>query len=132
MPYLPNRYAELLGERMKKHHSKVFLVNTGWTGGPYGVGQRMDIGITRSIIHAAMDGLLDKVDYVTDPLFHLDIPKSCPGVPAKMLNPADTWKDKAEFKKRALKLAGEFSDHFDRAYANKKIDKKVRAQCPGK
>lgn len=132
MPCLPHMYSELLGKKMKEHQTDVYLVNTGWSGGPYGVGERIDILVTRAIVDAALDGKLKDVAYYSDHLFHLEVPKSCPGVSPEILNPENTWPDKAKFKERAQKLAAEFSNYFDKAYGNKNIDDNVRKQCPGK
>ncbi len=132
MPRNPNDYAALLGQKIKKHRTAVYLVNTGWSGGPYGVGRRMDINVTRAIIKAVLTGELDKVPTVEDKDFHIRIPVSCPGVPAEILQPRNTWKDPEAFAARALKLAGEFSAHFDRAYGDKGLPEAVLRQCPGK
>jgi len=132
MPGLPHVYSDLLGEKMKEHQTSVFLINTGWSGGPYGIGKRIDITVTRHMVNAALDGLLDNVEYTHDDLFHLDVPESCPGVPSEILNPENTWDDKAAYRQRAARLAADFSEHFDKAYGNKQIDKNVRRQCPGK
>jgi phosphoenolpyruvate carboxykinase (ATP) len=132
MPRNPDVYASMLGERMKKHGSQVYLVNTGWSGGPFGVGARMDIDITRAIVHAALSGELDDVEYEEDPLFHIMVPTACPDVPCEILNPRNTWKDKEAFDLRAQKLAQDFAAHFDRAYGTKGIDPAVISQCPGK
>ena len=132
MPRNPEDYASMLGEKLETHGTRVFLVNTGWSGGAYGDGERMDIRLTRAIVDAALSGKLDDVDYDEDPLFHVGVPKSCPGVPAAVLVPKNTWKDKAAYDARAKKLASEFSDSFDKAYGNKKIDPAVVKQCPGK
>ncbi len=133
MPRNPNEYAELLGEKMRKHNTDVYLINTGWTGGPYGVGKRFDIDITRKIVEAAVTGKLRDLEYYEDPRFHINIPKRCPGdVPSEILDPKFTWKDKEEFEKRANKLAEDFSNHFDKAYGNKNLPEKIVKQCPGK
>jgi len=132
MPRNPDVYAEMLGERIKKHGTDVYLVNTGWSGGPYGVGSRMDINLTRRLVDAALKGELRDVDYHEDPLFHLMVPESCPGVPSEILNPIETWNDREAYMDRAKKLAHDFSQHFDKAYGNKGIDPKIVAQCPGK
>src|SRR2546422_360797 len=91
LPLAPSRYAEMLGERIARHDSRVWLVNTGWTGGPYGTGTRMKIKYTRAMIHAALSGALDGVRYERDAQFNLDVPTSCAGVPADVLNPRNTW-----------------------------------------
>jgi phosphoenolpyruvate carboxykinase (ATP) len=132
MPRNPDVYALMLGERMKKHGSQVYLVNTGWSGGPFGIGARMDIDITRAIVHCALSRELDDIDYVEDPLFHILVPRTCPNVSNDILNPRNTWEDKEAFDLRAQKMASDFSAHFDRAYGDKGIDPAVVSQCPGK
>jgi phosphoenolpyruvate carboxykinase (ATP) len=132
MPRNPDDYARLLGEKMAKHGTEVYLINTGWSGGPYGVGSRMDINLTRALVDAALSGKLAQVPYEEDPLFHVSIPKECPGVSSEMLFPKNTWSDKAAYQTRAKKLAAEFSTYFDKAYGNKGLDPKVASQCPGK
>ncbi|MBS3756601.1 MAG: phosphoenolpyruvate carboxykinase (ATP) [Desulfobacterales bacterium] len=134
-PFMANRpeyYADLLGNKMKQHSTRVFLVNTGWSGGPYGVGSRIDINLTRAMLDAAMEGKLDDVSYTENKRFHVNVPDACPGVPGEMLHPKNTWTDQAEFERRAEALAREFSEYFDQAYGSAGIDKNVRAQCPGK
>ncbi|MCA1785178.1 MAG: phosphoenolpyruvate carboxykinase (ATP), partial [Desulfobacteraceae bacterium] len=128
----PSYYANLLGQKMKQHKTRVFLVNTGWSGGPYGTGSRIDITQTRAMLDAAMEGGLDNVSYTENKRFHLSVPDSCPGVDAEILHPENTWSDKNAFEQRAEALAREFSDYFDQAYSNADIDPAVRAQCPGK
>lgn len=132
MPCLPNYYSDLLGKKLKEHQSKVYLINTGWSGGPFGVGRRMDINMTRAMVNAALEGKLADVECYYDAIFHLNVPLQCPGVPSEILNPENTWQDKALYRRRAEKLAREFGDHFDKAYGNKRIDENVRLQCPGK
>ena len=132
MPRNPNDYIELLGKKMEEHGVSVYLVNTGWSGGPYGTGNRMDINITRKIVSACLNGSLDKVKYVEDHQFHLEIPETCPGVDPKILNPINTWENKESFKYRAEKLAEEFSNQFDAAYGLRNIPEAVKSQCPGK
>ena len=132
MPRNPDVYASMLGERMKKHGSEVYLVNTGWSGGPFGIGARMDIDITRAIVHCALSGELEEIEYDEDPLFHILVPRTCPSVPPEILNPRNTWEDKDAFDLRAKKLAADFSAHFDKAYGDKGIDPGVISQCPGK
>jgi phosphoenolpyruvate carboxykinase (ATP) len=132
MPRNPDVYARMLGERMRKHDTQVYLVNTGWSGGPYGVGERMDINLTREIVNAALSGHLEDVEYVDDPTFHILVPKRCPGVPSEVLSPRNTWADKGAYDARARKLAHDFSAHFDKAYGDKNIDPAVVSQCPGK
>ena len=112
MVWDPNVYARLLGERIAEHHVKVWLVNTGWTGGPYGVGSRMKISHTRAMITAALSGALDSVGLDVDPIFNLAVPRSCPGVPADVLTPRKTWTDQAAYDAQARKLAQMFVDNF--------------------
>src|SRR5947207_12703002 len=104
LPLQPNVYAALLGEKIATHGVQCWLVNTGWTGGPYGVGRRMKIGYTRAMIRAALSGALDSVSYQKDPVFNLHIPGSCPGVPAEVLNPRATWSDGAAYEGQSGKL----------------------------
>jgi phosphoenolpyruvate carboxykinase (ATP) len=132
MPSNPDVYATLLGEKMKAHDTKVYLVNTGWSGGAYGVGKRMDINLTRKMVNGALSGALNDVEYVYDPLFHVNIPKSCPGVPSEILFPKNTWADKAAYDKQAKMLADKFSAAFDKSYGDKHIDQSVVKVCPGK
>ncbi len=132
MPRNPDVYARMLGEKLDRHGTRVYLINTGWTGGPYGEGSRMDIALTRAIVDAALTGQLEGVPYEDDPLFHIAVPKVCPGVPPEVLFPRNTWSDKAAYEARARRLAEDFRRHFDRAYGNKGIDPAVASQCPGK
>ncbi|MDD6310348.1 MAG: phosphoenolpyruvate carboxykinase (ATP) [Firmicutes bacterium] len=118
MPLRAEKYAQMLGDRLDQYGTKVYLVNTGWTGGPYGKGQRMKLGYTRHMITSALSGLLDGVEYVHDDLFNLDIPKLCPGVPSNILNPRNTWANGEEYDKQALKLAKMFEDNFKAKYPN--------------
>ncbi|MBM4432012.1 MAG: phosphoenolpyruvate carboxykinase (ATP), partial [Chloroflexi bacterium] len=132
MPRNPDVYASMLGERIRRHGTDVYLVNTGWSGGPFGVGKRMDIDLTRMLVHAALDGKLKDLEYDEDPLFHILVPRACPDVDPGILNPRSTWEDRDGFDRRARKLANDFASYFDKAYANKGIDARVVAQCPGK
>ena len=112
LPLAPSRYAAMLGERIARHDARVWLINTGWTGGPYGVGARMKIAYTRAIIRAALSGALDQVGYERDPVFNLEIPTSCPGVPADVLKPRTTWASAADYDRQAAKLARMFIENF--------------------
>ena len=112
MVHHPNRYAELLGEKIARHNVNVWLVNTGWTGGPFGVGQRMKLAHTRAMVHAALNGELDDVPTRPDPIFGIHVPEHVPGVPDKVLNPRDTWQDKAAYDAQAAKLAELFHENF--------------------
>ena len=108
----PTVYAKFLGDRIARHHTRVWLVNTGWTGGPYGTGSRMKIAHTRAMIRAALGGALDKVSYRTDAVFNLDVPERVPGVPTEALNPRNTWRDPAAYDEQARKLARMFTENF--------------------
>lgn len=116
MPLKAEVYAEMLGERLEKYGTKVYLVNTGWSGGPYGEGHRMKLAYTRAMIRAALSGKLDNVEYIHDDLFNLFIPKTCPGVPDDILNPRNTWRDKTSYDKQAIELASMFEDNFREKY----------------
>jgi phosphoenolpyruvate carboxykinase (ATP) len=112
MPLHPMRYAELLGQKLDKHASHVWLINTGWTGGPHGIGKRMSIAHTRAMVNAALDGLLDEVPTEPEPFFGLQIPLHCPGVPDTVLKPNLTWSNPADYNAQAKKLAAMFSKNF--------------------
>ena len=108
----PQRYATMLGERIAKHRARVWLVNTGWTGGAHGAGHRMKISYTRAMIRAALSGALDAVAYERDERFNLEVPASCPDVPAGVLKPRSTWSDGAAYDEQAVKLARLFAENF--------------------
>jgi phosphoenolpyruvate carboxykinase (ATP) len=112
LPLAPGRYARMLGEKIARHNARVWLVNTGWTGGPYGVGKRMKLSYTRTMIRAALSGALDAATYERDPIFNLDVPVSCPSVPPEVLKPRETWASRAEYDLQASKLAKMFADNF--------------------
>lgn len=115
LPLHPTRYAELLGNKMDTNQVSVWLINTGWTGGPFGVGERIKLRFTRAMITAALEGRLNNVAYATDPIFGLNIPAEIPGtdVPTEVLNPINTWADKAAYRAKANELAGYFNKNFD-------------------
>jgi phosphoenolpyruvate carboxykinase (ATP) len=108
----PLAYAELLKKKIVKHHATVWLVNTGWTGGPFGVGKRISIQHTRALLNAALSGKLQEVEYHQDPVFGFDVPKSCHGVPSEILDPANTWPSRDEYYKKYDALAARFIDNF--------------------
>jgi len=132
MPRNPDDYASLLGAKLKQHRTQVFLVNTGWSGGPYGVGKRMDIDVTRKIVTAVLQTQLQDLEFEEDPLFHILIPKSFPGIDPDILHPRRNWADKEAFDKRASQLAAEFAKSFDKAYGNKNLAPEISRCCPGK
>ncbi|MBT1279246.1 phosphoenolpyruvate carboxykinase (ATP) [Thermoanaerobacter sp. CM-CNRG TB177] len=112
LPLKPMVYAKMLGEKIEKYNTKVYLVNTGWSGGPYGIGSRINLTYTRTMVAAALNGSLDNVEFVKDPIFNLSIPTSCPGVPSEILNPKNTWADKEAYEKAAKNLATRFAENF--------------------
>jgi phosphoenolpyruvate carboxykinase (ATP) len=112
LPLAPTVYASMLRERIRRHRVQAWLVNTGWTGGPSGVGRRMPIQHTRAMIRAVLGGKLDDVQYDRDPIFNVDVPSSCPDVPSNLLRPRGTWQDEKEYTRRASKLASMFAENF--------------------
>jgi phosphoenolpyruvate carboxykinase (ATP) len=108
----PGVYANLLRDRMNEHEVTCWLVNTGWSGGPAGVGKRMPIAYTRALINAALDGSLQRAPMVADPIFGMQVPTQCPGVPDQILQPRQTWSDKAQYDITAKDLAHRFHEHF--------------------
>lgn len=113
LPFLPRDplvYSRMLGEKIKEHKAQVWLINTGWSGGAYGVGERIKIAYTRAMIQAAQEGKLNRVSYETDPIFGLSIPTACPGVPSKILNPRNAWADPEAYDRGAKKLAAMFAE----------------------
>lgn len=132
MPRKPKDYTNLLGEKLKRHKTTVYLINTGWTGGPYGVGKRIDIALTREIVQSAVTGDLDKVNYETEPFFRLQIPVSCPNIgDTKILNPKNTWESSTAYEERAKKLLFEFQHHFRRAFEGRGLDRMFCPACLG-
>jgi len=123
LPLAPKVYAEMLGKRLKQHKAACWLVNTGWSGGKFGVGERMSIMISRALVHAALSGQLDKAEFVTEPAFGLHIPVSCPNVPAQVLNPRNAWADKAAYDRTAAELAARFEKNFEQFDAPEAVRK---------
>jgi phosphoenolpyruvate carboxykinase (ATP) len=112
LPLHPKRYAQLLGEKINRHKVKVWLVNTGWTGGQYGVGKRINLPYTRAMVHAALNGQLDEIPTRIDPYFGLSIPMECPGVPTDILDPRQTWNDPSAYDDQARILINRFEKNF--------------------
>ena len=117
MPLHPTKYAEMLGEKMKNTNVNVWLVNTGWSGGEYGQGQRIKLSYTRSMINSALNGELEKVEFTKHSIFGIRMPKSCSGVPSKILSPRNTWADEEKYDKKANELAKAFIKNFEK-FAN--------------
>ncbi|MCB0317834.1 MAG: phosphoenolpyruvate carboxykinase (ATP) [Bdellovibrionales bacterium] len=128
----PGDYTSLFGQKIDKYNTRVYLINTGWTGGPYGVGKRFDIKVTRNIVNSALYGTIEDTEWVEDKRFHFSVPKSCPDVDAKLLDPKNTWTDVAAYEAKANKLAADFSQAFDKAYGSNNIEANIIAECPGK
>jgi phosphoenolpyruvate carboxykinase (ATP) len=112
MPLHPKVYANLLGDKLRSHHSRVWLVNTGWSGGPYGIGERIALPFTRAMVRAAMNGDLDSAPMRIDPYFGIPVPEACPGVPAEILDPALNYHDVDDYHARARALAVRFHENF--------------------
>ncbi len=112
LPRKPSYYAEMLGERLRKHQATCWLVNTGWVGGGFGVGKRMDLPYTRAMLAAALSGALDNADFVPHPIFGVAVPRSCPDVPGDKLDPRAMWADSAAYDEAAVGLARRFQENF--------------------
>ena len=109
----PSRYADLLAARIREHQTRCWLVNTGWTGGPYGIGQRIAIEHTRAMLAAALEGELDDTAFRRDEVFGLDVPESVPDVPKGVLDPRGTWSDSKAYDEKARELVGRFRENFE-------------------
>jgi len=120
MVHHPYYYADLLKRKIEHHGATCWLVNTGWVGGPYGIGKRISIRYTRAMLNAALEGKLDDVEFSTDPIFGFSVPKTCPNVPDEVLDPAGSWQDTEEYQKKYQQLASRFIDNF----------KKYAPDCP--
>ena len=123
LPLHPTRYAEMLGEKMEKHQVNIWLINTGWSGGSYGVGSRIKLGYTRAMITAALNGQLDNVNFEEHKVFGLQMPTEVPGVPTEILSPRNTWEDKNAYDNKAQELAEAFVKNFEQfsEFANEEI-----------
>lgn len=128
LPLHPGKYAEMLGEKMRRNDVNVWMINTGWTGGPYGIGHRMKLPYTRAMITAALEGKLDEVAYEAHPVFGMLIPQECPMVPSEILNPRSTWVDPAAYDAKARALAEEFNRNFEK-YASG-VTEEIRMAAP--
>jgi phosphoenolpyruvate carboxykinase (ATP) len=118
----------MLGERLRRHRSACWLVNTGWIGGPYGVGERMKLSYTRAMLNAALSCALNDVPMTPDPVFHVLVPKSCPGVPSEVLDARGMWPDKSAYDRAAAELAARFRLNFEKFTM---VEPEVRAAAPG-
>jgi phosphoenolpyruvate carboxykinase (ATP) len=122
LPLHPGAYAKMLGERIERHGAKVWLVNTGWTGGAYGTGSRMKLSYTRAMVRAVLAGTLDQLSFIKDPVFGVEIPTSVPDVPPEILVPRRTWADPAAYDAQARKLAQMFRENFEQYRAGVSAD----------
>jgi phosphoenolpyruvate carboxykinase (ATP) len=113
LPLHPMRYAELLGQKLARHEATCWLVNTGWSGGPYGVGKRMRIDVSRAVVSAILSGVLQGAQFTPDPVFRVEIPTACPGVPSELLSPRGTWPDLAAYDAKAREVADLFRRNFE-------------------
>jgi phosphoenolpyruvate carboxykinase (ATP) len=129
LPLHPSVYAHMLGDKLQKHHTQVWLLNTGWTGGPYGTGHRMKLAHTRAMIEAALNGKLERVDTRTDPVFGLHVPAHIPDVPDAVLDPRGTWPDREGYDRQAAELARMFRENF--AQYSAEVSNAVREAGPG-
>ena len=108
----------MLGEKLDQYHTKVYLINTGWSGGSYGTGSRIKLKYTRAMVTAALNGSIEDTEFVHNERFNLEVPKSVEGVPSEILDPRSTWEDKAAYDQTADKLAGMFMDNFEAKYSH--------------
>ncbi|ACC98303.1 Phosphoenolpyruvate carboxykinase (ATP) [Elusimicrobium minutum Pei191] len=128
MPLHPSKYADLLMKKIKEHKADCWLVNTGWTGGPYGVGSRISIKYTRALLNSALSGKLAKVKFNTDPVFGFQVPEECEGIPSEILTPSNLWKDKEDYNKKYKALARSFVDNFKKFEDG--VSKEILAAAP--
>ena len=128
MPLDPLRYAKMFGDRMERSGTRVYLINTGWTGGPYGIGSRMDLPSTRLMVTACLDGSIEEADFTRDPIFNVDVPNRVDGVSSRVLNPRDTWADKDAYDETARRVAKMFVDNASKKYPD--MSEEVRAAGP--
>src|SRR6185369_2505215 len=128
LPLHPGKYAAMLGEKLRKNNVNVWMINTGWTGGAYGIGHRMKLQLTRAMITAALEGKLDHVKFESHPVFGVEMPLECPGVPAEVLNPRNTWEDGAAYDEKAKFLAGLFIKNFEKYSSG--VSSEVLAAAP--
>ena len=130
-PFLPlpaTTYSTMLSERLREHGTRCYLINTGWSGGPYGVGSRIDISATRRMVTAVIEGKLDEAETRQDPVFGLNVPKEVSGVPTEVLDPRGTWEDKDAYDEQAQKLADLFKQNFTKFESE--VSEEVRKAGP--
>jgi len=128
MPLHPNTYAKLLGEKIEKHNVNVWLVNTGWTGGPFGIGSRISLKYTRAMITAVLENQMEDISYTNFATFNFKIPSFCPNVPNEILHPRNSWGDKKEYNTKREELAQMFIENFEQ-YASM-ISQDIKSAAP--
>jgi phosphoenolpyruvate carboxykinase (ATP) len=126
LPLRPKVYAEMLGQRLRQHHASCWLINTGWQGGKFGVGRRMDLNYTRAMVRAAVEDRLNDAEFEIEPAFGLSIPKAVPEVPRELLSPRNAWAEKGAYDRTAQELAERFARNFEKFEA----PAEVRAAAP--
>ena len=127
LPRHPNEYAAMLGERLRRHGAPCWLVNTGWAGGPYGVGERMKLKYTRAMLNAAISGALNSAHFTPHPVFRVQVPASCPYVPSELLDARGMWKDKDAYDRAAADLSGRFNRNFAKFEG---VEREIAAAAP--
>jgi phosphoenolpyruvate carboxykinase (ATP) len=127
-PLAPTHYSSMLSEKIRRHSVRCYMVNTGWSGGPYGEGERIDLPHTREMVRAAIAGKLEGIDTHADPVFGLNMPASVPGVPDEILDPRETWDDQGAYDDQAKKLADLFKDNFEKF--EDEVEEEVRRAGP--
>jgi phosphoenolpyruvate carboxykinase (ATP) len=127
LPRHPNEYAAMLGEKLRKHQTPCWLVNTGWVGGPFGVGERMKLKYTRAMLNAALSGALDGAQFTPHPVFRVLVPASCPYVPPELLDARGMWNDKAAYDRAAADLSGRFNRNFQKFDG---VEREIAAAAP--
>ena len=129
MPLNGLTYAQMFGERMERYGTRVYLVNTGWTGGPYGTGKRMKLAYTRAMVTAALNGSIENAEFVHDKVFNVDVPQTIEDVPSELLNPRDTWADPCAYDAAARKLASMFEENCAKKYPDMAPEIKAAGPC---
>jgi phosphoenolpyruvate carboxykinase (ATP) len=122
LPLAPAYYAKMLGQKMEEHDTNVWLVNTGWTGGSYGVGNRIKLSYTRALIQSVLNGEMNRKEFYTESFFGLDIPQSCTGIPSEILNPQNNWDNKDEYKATASRLLDAFDKNYQLNHTKNKLE----------
>jgi phosphoenolpyruvate carboxykinase (ATP) len=128
LPLHPGKYAEMLGKKLTEKKAKVWLINTGWTGGPYGKGSRIKLAYTRAMITAVLEGKLTEAEFKNFPIFNFQIPTACIGVPSELLDPGNTWNNREAYTEKAKALAEMFNKNFQKYAAG--VSQEIKAAAP--